>query len=349
MPRAEYTNDELWILDALERTAWIEVARRKAQQVQPDAVRALIDLRNEMQTSFESQGLLWDDEARHGADLVFDAVQFGKDPSAAHESQLQVLSEALEYYGERVHQAGMNASYAEGFKWSDFSTLVDLRRLHSWWIYLNRSDTRKDLGTEHGRFSSIGAPRLEPDRTDISNSAGVFAIKALQFPTRVPMRVHRDGLEVISTEQFYIRVNDYMLANKIVLLVDLDKPIPSMRRVEEAIYSVHQQVRAVRNYEQLEQGIVPDDLLRESKDLENNPMLRHLISPQEHQIVTAYNSVEPLLRGLCAFDLVASGMADAAACKAVAHDLACGQQVVTYALKDVRRRVDRYEPSELPW
>lgn len=349
MPRAEYTLDEHWTLDAIERVAWIEFARRKAQQVQPEQVRALFELRDEIEAFFESRRPVWDEDASDGADLIFDAVQFGCDDIATDESKQQLLSEAFKRYYEQVHQVGTQTTYATGFMWSDFSTIVDLQDLHAWWLYINRTETRKSLGTEHGVFASIGKPRLEPDPEEIGSTAGVLTVNSVPFPTRVPKRVYRDGLEVTTTDQHDIRVGDTLLTNKLVLVLDLEKPIPTMRRIEATINSVHGLVRSRRNFDQLRQGIVPDSLLREREGVDIDPLLLHLMPTSELRIIKGYNSVAPLLRGLFAFDLVAAGMADSVACEAAARDFDCMPKSVKYSLKQVRKLVIEYEPDKLPW
>lgn len=117
MPKAEYTESEIWVKDGLERLFWIEIAKRKARLCQGDVFSQLLGLRAELESFFGSFSSELDEPCEGGEEVVFNIVQFGKhmldrvsDPQHA-----ELIKKAAKEFGRRACVIKNNLDHYRGF------------------------------------------------------------------------------------------------------------------------------------------------------------------------------------------------------------------------------------------
>lgn len=363
MAAKRYTKDDLWVKEQLEKLFWIEIAKRKAHLWEPQEMLLLGELRRELEAFFVSEGQGLDEPVDYGATAILDAVEFNHDLGryASGPDQLALLQRAREYFEAEVCRVSRLLAYHQGFSLADFSIRNDLQLLYEWWTFISSVNGRKKLGTEKSMFATLGKPRLKAwsDDGELVDTH-IPTITSLNCPVSVPSIVHDRPFDALTTDECSVIVNDYPLTNQLVLVFDLSKPLPPMRLVEMRLRSTHGLMRARRNWEMIQAGQMPDELLQPGTDESRFDITRLLmLSPEEHRLMKGPSSPTPLILGLYSWDLVfKDGLKSADAYRCTVQDLigeldadALDSQIrnTRYALKKVRPLIEGYEPSDLPW
>lgn len=369
MPKAEYTESELWVKDGLERLFWIEIAKRKARLCQGDVFSQLLGLRAELESFFGSFSSELDEPCEGGEEVVLNIVQFGKhmlnrvsDPQHA-----ELIKKATKEFGRRAWVIKNNLDHYRGFWLSDFSIETDLALLHDWWSYIISTKGRQELNAR-GRFSTHGECRPViateelkfegEEEPTIRVGDPVNTISSLQAPVRFPERVRPRGVYAYTTDEHEVTIDGHELKDRVVLEFDLLKPLPPMRQIEALLRITQRGAKALRMVERLNRGVYQPYEDCDSEGRGERLLLDLMTDPPEsHELMGAFTSARPMIAGLACWDLVAAGMSDARAADRVARELlgvddaqVLHQRQVVRALKDVvRPRVQAYESSKLPW
>lgn len=369
MAKVVYAESDLWIKDGLECLFWIEIAKRKARLSRGDAYSQLICLRGELEAYFANFSEKLDEPCESGEEVVFNIVQFGRQKLAdvSNPQHVELIKDATRKFRKRVTAVMENLDCCYGFRLADFSTETNLALLHDWWSYIISSKGRESLNTK-GKFSSVGEARpviateelkfYGEDEPTIKIGDAVSTVSSLQHPVRFPMRVRSRGFDTYSTDEHEITVNGHALQDKLVLEIDLLKPLPAMRQIKAMLHLMQQSAKARRMLEKMNEGIFEMDEDDGSYKDNQRYMLDLLTDPPEsHQLMAAFTSARPMMAGLACWDHAFTGMSDARAAAKVAEEFlgvagakVIEQRQVLRALRDiVRPRIEGYEPEKLPW
>jgi len=369
MARVEYTESDLWIKDGLECLFWIEIAKRKARLSCGDAFSQLMGMRGELEGYFASFAEELEEPCEGGEEVVFNIVQFGRNKldHVNDPQHVELIKNATRKFGKRVSAVMESLDHHRGFRLADFSTETDLALLHDWWSYIISSKGRKELNTK-GKFSSIGEARpviateevkfCGQDEPTIKIGDAVSTITSLQNPVRYPIRVRSRGFDAYSTDDYEITINSRGLQDKLMLEIDLLKPLPPMRKIEAMLHIEQQRAKTLRMVERINRGIFEVDDDDDSFKANQRYMLDLMTEPPEsHQLMVAFTSARPMMAGLACWDYTAMGMSDAQAAAKVAEEFlgvdgakVLEKRQVVRALKDVvRPHIEGYEPGKLPW
>lgn len=369
MPKVDYTNSELAVKDGIECLFWIEIAKRKERLQNSEAFAAMLELRRELEAFFEASQADVEDPLDAATDVFLNIAQFENDieQSVANPEHVHLLRQAIDRFGRRAHYITGQLTCLEGFRLADFSVVTDLDALHAWWSYITSYQGRSELHAS-GKFSTVGDSRPIPateelwfaseDSPTVRIGECVNTVTTVGCPVRFPFRVPARHVSAYSTDEHEVTINGHHLIDRVILDFDLLKPLPTMRQIELVIRSAHGAARAFRNLALLEAGIIPEEL-REGHIAEEGPRTINLLyePPENHQIMTAYNSFRPMVFGLYCWDLAASGMTDSQAGRRTVSILigdvgapVFDERKTIRALTDiVRPRVNSYKPSLLPW
>jgi hypothetical protein len=364
----KYTESELGVKDELERLFWIEIAKRKARQMCNEAFDNMLALNQELLGWFEQNQTSLRDPLEDGADLFWDAVQFGSYhvPFARPDGQLDLADKAISLFSDRGLEVARRLPCHRGFHLSDFSVVTDLMDLYNWWTYINSGTGRKELHAK-GLFSCSGERHhvvateelrfAGHDHATVSVGEEISRIITASNPVRIPRRVMLAKFRSLTTDEHDIVLNGKKLSDRLLLDFDLSKPLPTMREVELALRAAFSSARWERTVAILESRIITDPSSLPGDDWRVGDTRRlYLTQPEEHQIMTAQTSVPPLIFGLHGWDLMSSGLNQTQAANQALKDLlpASGLQKYTdrqakYGMKMVRAKIDRYDPVALPW
>lgn len=369
MPKVNYTESDLWNKEGLERLFWIEIAKRKSRLWQAGTFSKLVALRGKLELFFKSYEAELEESFEDGADAFFDTIQFRKkiEESVFDHGQVNLLRVALDLYEEEAQKIVDNLSYYEGFRLADFSVVTDLEALHDWWVWINSWEGQHELGTT-GKFSSVGDVRSLPateeiwfdgdDSQTINVGDLIDTVSTFMNPVRIPLKVHVERVNVFSTDDHKVIIDGLILKDHLVLKVDLNKPLPSMRQIELKFRLAQIKTLAERNFANLQAGIISEDILSENARSEVSDIQKLILTlPEEHELMVQQTSAAPLIYGLYCWDFVIQGKTDAQACKLAVEKLLSisGEPLdierrVLYGLqKVVRPKIEAYEPCQLPW
>lgn len=375
MRKVPYTSSELWVKDELDRLFWIELAKRKSRLMEGDTLSELIGLRVEIEQFFAEEGKNLDEPIDYEADVLLDAVQFDREitENAREPEHSALLAQAMAQFGHRAWLIQDNMKYLLGFRMADMAVETDLRVLNGWWTYITSTAGRDALNAK-GLFSSMGEMR---EVEEVLSCVGeermqpttrkVMLISSINNPVRIPRRVPNKPVVAFTTEDCLITVNGHVLEDKLFLSFDLSRPLPPMQEIERALKSKHGAVQARRDWQSLQSGVITDDMLARhhncmhtqkpmQKELEDFTRL-HTTPPEKHKLMVEQRSAASLIVGLYSWDLVATGLTDAQACRQATEDLVGNKGVKIYSQKKaidnlqrvVRPKIEAYEPTNLPW
>lgn len=363
MSEVEYTSSELWNKHALEHLFWIEIAKRKAAISESVAFTKLLSLRKELETHIERHSSLGGEPLEIDADTFFDIVQFEweVDGHAASQAEARLRTGTLTLFRHRVEEVNRSLTYCRGFRLADFSVQTDLMQLDSWWGYINSIRGRKEIGAA-GRFSSIGEPRWVAqdeglwysgdDAPTIEPGDLVKCTSGLAIPVAIPIPVTARKLWPYDTDNDEVTVNGRSLQDKVMLAFEIEKPLPTMREIEQSLRAALRMARVRRFFSYTEQGIVRPDLLSSDDDNEDGETrLKKLVptQPEEHRLFKDVNSFRPMVLGLSCWDRIRQVTTVESACAETANSFGTTEDRVAYGLKKVRAAIKNYEASQLPW
>ncbi|MNR02793.1 hypothetical protein D3C85_1186600 [compost metagenome] len=172
-------------------------------------------------------------------------------------------------------------------------------------------------------------------------------------PGQPPIPVTNRGIDTFASDADSIVINGHSVTDSMVIVLDLNHPLPSMRELENAAYMGIGKVQARRIDAAMERGDLAE--LQQLLDQGSRPLkfTQFLTPPEEHQLFKAQNSVAPILRGLYAWDLVHNlDLSDAEASRETSRVLSgfnTTPKNVINALNSIRSKIDKYEPENLPW
>lgn len=368
MPKAEYTDSDLWVKDCLERLFWIEIAKRKAQAERRDVFSELIAIRRQLEAYFEGCSNELSEPCEYGEEVVFNIVQFGWHMAerVSEPEHAELIKCMVDRFYKPIDDLIQKLHYHQGFWISEFTLDTDLIALHNWWSYITSNKGRRELGTK-GKYSTIGEARPIAATEEIKYEGDkeptirvgdlVSTISSLAPPVRFPCIVDARPFWLHTTDESSITIDGYTLEDRLVLQMDLLKPLPSMKKIEAMLITKQRAARARRVLEMLNQGILPPE--NELYDNDRKDLFLDLATspPESHKLMTAANKVRPMLAGLLAWDYIFQGMTDSQAAKKVSEELLGNEGAVVFtqakvvrALRDVvRPLIEKYQPGQLSW
>ncbi|MCK8664853.1 hypothetical protein M1M11_08145 [Pseudomonas azerbaijanoccidens] len=365
MVAVSYSDNDLWTKEQFEKLFWIEVAKRKAKIKEPDGVRQLNALVEQINVFFDVEGRELEEPVEDGAYAVLRAVEFDLSFAGrgAEPEQISLLEQARFRFESDVHNVESLLSYHRGFSLADFSLETDLRVLSEFWTFISSTRGRIHLGTETSQFSTHGEARYKAwsDDCDALVDTPVQTITTLSWPVSVPNIVHNHRFFCGTTDEYEVAVDTTTLESQVVLAFDLNQPLPPMHLIEGRLRSAYELARAHRNWEMLNSGQVPEDLLN-PKEKKSSFDVHRLLSmkPDEHRLMKGPASPGPLIVGLHCWDLkMNEKLSDTAACRKAVEELFDAQDEESFesrvrrakhALsKVVRPLIEDYDPDQLPW
>lgn len=375
MRTAPYTSSELWVKDELDRLFWIELAKRKSRQMEGDLFRELNSLRDEIEQFFAEKGADLDDDPEYEPDVLFDAVQFDREimTQAVDPDHSALLTQAMTQFGQRAGYIKSEMKYLCGFRMADMAVETDLQALHGWWVYINSKKGRDALNSK-GVFSSTGeeweveeSPWDAGDECKQLTPRKIKRVTSFINPVRIPRKVPNNPVCAYTTDEYPITINGHVLEDTLFLALDLNKPLPPIREIERALKAKYDSVQAIRNWNSLQSGLIPDSMLDR---LENNTSKQtslqhnlaeitrlHTTPPEEHQLMVEHRSAASWILGLYSWDLASTGLTDAQACRHARENLVGNdgkeiynqKKVIDNLRRVVRPKIEAYEPTNLPW
>lgn len=348
----EYTESELRLKDDLDRLFWIEIAKRKAMQMEGQAFHELIALCLEMGDFFkkklsEDEWMEFNELNGDVADIVLDIFQFRR-CFVSDSAYSEVIQQVSDRFEEKISGIAQRLTYAHGFSLADFSATTDLELLHHWWTTLGSLKFREELGISKGKFSYISDIREPPDFKETEKLK--FGFSSFSCLVRIPRAVLCNSEPVVmhTTDEVEIKIGGEKLKDRLIIEIDLTKPLPSMRDIEANIFLEHGLARDRRLWEIIESGggIIPEDYFASSSILARLPPPP---PPWQQQLFQKQSNVTPLIKGLFSWDLVFNGMSKAGAYNEVADKFGGSVKSVETALKNINFKIAEYQSSMLPW
>ncbi len=260
-PNADFA--EPWIRYQLECLLWIEIAKRKTRLDQPELWEQALALRNKVQRFLADLAEENDDLLEGGPCWVLDIAQLGATSSSVTEKQWPRIKEALHAFESEINALVAQLTYLEGFRLSDFTTTTDLVALYSWWNHINSSKVRAEFRSE-GRYSPISEVVEQPASEElifdgeteptIRKGEMIKTVTTVTCPVSMPIPVHRPpNLTSYSTPEDSIVINDAPLAHHVVLALDLDRPLPPLMDLVNALKSRYVEAHESRFFRDIHQ------------------------------------------------------------------------------------------------
>lgn len=386
MAAKDYTDSELANKDHLESVFWAEVAKRSAFRKDPEGMVKLSAL-YEAIDAFCLEGRAAGCPVDGGPWSVVKAFEDDGvfNPIYSFEDDLPVLEEAFEKFLPDLQALSARmGKYHEGFSLYDFMCSCDLRGLHGWWTYITSEEGWEELGADSGSYSSIGErdgkELSEEDHPSWPEDHNVIRhITSYSCPVPRPTKVVDRYASVFSTDEYEITIGGVALVDKLALVVDLTKPLPSAELIHAMLVSEQCKAEAQAAWLSLQAGVYPDDKFSSINKTSANTSISTILKIQatQHAIVTSIKSVTPMILGLYAWDLVEdfrlndeqaaarkSRLKNSALSAVDAYRITvshlCGEldeEAFELALRNITRSmtklvrpmIDSYEPSKLPW
>lgn len=352
MPSPNRKGSELFVMDELDRVFLLEISQQKARQQDSEAFAELCSLREELQRFFEEKPDSDMEVLENGPDIVFDVVE--RDVDIENQVKLsgvdyigfhcESVNCALEIFGKRIFDTGQALRLSRGFRLADFSHVNSMIELAQWWYWITDIGVRKELKLE-GSIGTISEPFRDVDRpnTEVINTVS-------PCPARVPIRLGgAPPFVIVDTQENAVVIDGSQVQNSLVIVLDLDAPMPSLNALRYALASRMNSIKLDKDWADLIEGKVP---LKRPREEVNFSWLLH--PAKDLVLATAPKAIETMLRGLCclANRSVSNSIRDAIE-KTVEDLEAVGPEVtyekVEYAYSLARKQCDDYHPGLLPW
>lgn len=365
MSAVSYSDNDLWTKEQFEKLFWIEVAKRKAKIAEPDGIRQLNALVEQIIAFFDVEGRGLEEPVEDGAYAILRAVEFDLDFAGRglEPEQISLMEQARDRFESKVLNIESLISYHRGFSLADFSVETDLRALSQFWTFISSPHGRTHLGTEKSQFSTLGEARYKEwsDDCDALVDTSVQTITSLSWPVHVPNIVHDHRFWCGTTDEHDVTVDAITLEGQVVLAIDFNQPLPPMHLIEGKLRSAYELARSHRNWQMLNAGQIPDELLNPGERKSSFDVRRLLsMKPEEHRLMKGPASPRPLILGLHCWDLkMNENLSDTAACRKAVEELfdvrdeesfESRLRQAKHALsKLVRPLIETYDPGQLPW
>lgn len=351
----EYSDDKVKTKNRWDKLFWIELAKRKERLVTGDAHRMLVELHDQIAQAIDTPGRMMDEpvEGVRGAAILLDAFQWQYDPAdkADDEHQAQLLRDTMNRFESQIDEVWSRLQFTQGFRLADLAVENDLEDMWQWWVFVNSSAGRAELGITSGKFSHHGIQSRMDEDHEPPRMIEVHTF--YNRPGQSPIPISNRSVRSFTTDVDEVTINGKRVTDSVVVVFDSETPAPSRREIMNAAYSGRGMIRARRLAQAMEKG----DYARLQRLLdEPSPATDFvdLFEPvQAHKLFKTLTSVAPLIRGLFAWDLhYDQGLSKAQACRVTAEKLpgmGTTPRSVNNALISVGEKINGYQPEQLPW
>lgn len=310
MPANEYSESDLFNKDHLEKIFWIEIAKRKAFRSGHAAFTRLEALAQRIDEFCIAESDV-DGPVEGGAWQVLKAVENeGVLRSIWYtEEEEQVLLSALDtFQAEAVEVGELLRPYLDGFCLADFAIRADIGLLYHWWAYITSEKGREELGTVDSHYSSFGEPRRidsDDDEPPFSGTGPIRRFSSYPCPVSPPQIVRRAQAWALATDEYDITVNGNCLEDKLVLVLDLSRPLPQMALLQAKLEMAQAVAKGRYTLRAFESGKFPDDRFASVDVSGSSGLVTHLKAEANgHEIVKSTMNVNTMIYGLYAWDLI---------------------------------------------
>ncbi|MFB3301672.1 hypothetical protein [Pseudomonas sp. AMR01] len=226
-----------------------------------------------------------------------DAFQWQYDPAdgVEDEHQAQLLRDTMNRFESQIDEVWSRLQFTRGFRLADLAVENELELMWNWWVFINSSAGREEMGITTGKFSYHGKQsRMDEDHEP---PRMIEVHRFYNRPGQSPIPVSNRSVRSFTTDVDEVIINGKRVTDSVIVVFDSETPAPSRREIVNAAYSGRGMIRARRIADARAKG----DYARLQRLLdEPSPATDFvdLFEPvQAHKLFKTLTSVAPLIRG----------------------------------------------------